>query len=173
MNQLGGYAFDSRLRNYFIRTMSSLPCFELSTLRCASLDFLVPLSSPQHRRLALELACESAKHQLTSNQCTNIIFEGVSCHITRDIFERLCEDLFQDIILSIDQVLLDSFVSEVGNIILMGGSCHIPRLRDLLQVRFHGKSVCVSTDPQTVTVHGNAIQAAVLSGLDNCDDLTL
>jgi len=50
--------------------------------------------------------------------------------------------------------------------VLVGGSTRIPELRKMLSEYFGGKELCLGVNPDEAVAEGAAIQAAVLSGVD-------
>jgi L1 cell adhesion molecule like protein len=53
---------------------------------------------------------------------------------------------------------------EVDDIVLVGGSTRIPKIRELLTTYFNGKELCCSVNPDEAVAYGAAVQAAILSG---------
>ncbi|CAE6504410.1 unnamed protein product [Rhizoctonia solani] len=122
--------------------------------------------------LRLRTACERAKRALSSAAQTSIeldsLFEGTDFYtsLTRARFEELCQDLFRGILEPIETVLRDSKIdkSNVGDIVLIGGSTRIPCIIKLVFDFFNGKAPNRSIDPDEAVAYGAAIQAAILSG---------
>ncbi len=54
--------------------------------------------------------------------------------------------------------------SQIHEIVLVGGSTHIPKLQKLLQDFFDGKELNKSINPDEAVAYGAAIQAAILTG---------
>ena len=52
--------------------------------------------------------------------------------------------------------------SKIDEVVLVGGSKRIPKIRKLLQDFFSGKELCNSLNPDEAVAYGTAIQAAVL-----------
>ncbi|NXK86156.1 HSP13 protein, partial [Formicarius rufipectus] len=96
------------------------------------------------------------------NGFVEIVFE---MEISRKLFEMLNEDLFEKILVPIEQVLQDGHVhkGEVDEIVLVGGSTRIPRIREVIR-DFFGKEPNTSVDPDLAVVTGVAIQAGILAG---------
>ena len=122
------------------------------------------------RRLAS--AAEKAKRTLSSTTTTNIeidsLHEGIdfTYTLTRAKFESLCVDIFQKTMAPVDQVLKDAELSksQIDEIVLVGGSTRIPKIRELLTAYFNGKELCCSVNPDEAVAYGAAVQAAILSG---------
>ncbi|OCT93918.1 heat shock 70 kDa protein 13 [Xenopus laevis] len=85
--------------------------------------------------------------------------------ITRRIFEALNEDLIQKILIPVEEVLKEGHVlkEEVDEIVLVGGSTRIPRIRQVIR-DFFGKEPNTSVDPDLAVVIGVAIQAGIMGG---------
>ncbi|XP_068601231.1 heat shock 70 kDa protein 13 [Brachionichthys hirsutus] len=85
--------------------------------------------------------------------------------ITRELFEQLNEDLFQKILAPIETVLAEGHLDkrDVDEIVLVGGSTRIPRIRTLISEYF-GKEPNTSVDPDLAVVTGVAIQAGIVGG---------
>lgn len=93
---------------------------------------------------------------------TPFLFQTV---ITRQLFEELNKDLFQKILAPIETVLAEGHLDkeEVDEIVLVGGSTRIPRIRRLISEYF-GKEPNTSIDPDLAVVTGVAIQAGIMGG---------
>ncbi|NXM26284.1 HSP13 protein, partial [Oxyruncus cristatus] len=91
-----------------------------------------------------------------------VLFE---MEISRKLFEMLNEDLFEKILVPIEQVLQDGHVdkAEVDEIVLVGGSTRIPQIRKVIR-DFFGKEPNTSVDPDLAVVTGVAIQAGIVAG---------
>ncbi|XP_027548442.1 heat shock 70 kDa protein 13 [Neopelma chrysocephalum] len=96
------------------------------------------------------------------NGFVEVVFE---MEISRKLFEMLNEDLFEKILVPIEQVLKDGHVDkgEVDEIVLVGGSTRIPQIRKVIR-DFFGKEPNTSVDPDLAVVTGVAIQAGIVAG---------
>jgi L1 cell adhesion molecule like protein len=54
--------------------------------------------------------------------------------------------------------------SNIHEIVLVGGSTRIPKVKKLLQDFFNGKELNQSINPDEAVAYGAAVQAAILSG---------
>ena len=123
----------------------------------------------------LQTACERAKRTLSSS--TNAIIEidslaeGVdySTTITRARFEALCDTFFKNTLKPVEKVLTDAKMSksQIHEIVLVGGSTRIPKIQTLLSEFFGGKELCKGINPDEAVAYGAAVQAAVLSGVQD------
>ena len=120
----------------------------------------------------LRTACERAKRTLSSSSQASVevdsLFEGIDLYtsITRARFEELNSDLFTKTMKPVEKALQDSNLSkpEIDEVVLVGGSTRIPKIRKLLQDFFNSKELCNSLNPDEAVAYGAAIQASVLNG---------
>ena len=120
-------------------------------------------------------ASEKAKMELSSVTQTSISLpfitataEGpkhIDSTLTRAKFEELCADLIDRCKVPVQQALKDAklSLSEVNEVILVGGSTRIPAVAQLVR-SLTGKEPNVSVNPDEVVALGAAVQAGVLSG---------
>jgi len=105
----------------------------------------------------------------------NIILD-LNCILTKDIFEKISEDLFIEALKPIDDIMYmtDSNTSDIDEIILVGGSIKIPKIQFIIHNYFN-KPPCMTVDPINAVAAGAALQAYMLSNSDDpfCDGLTL
>ena len=120
----------------------------------------------------LRTACEKAKRTLSSSTQASIeidsLFEGIDLYsaITRARFEELCSDLFKDTIKPVETALRDAKKekAEIDDVVLVGGSTRIPKVKKMLRDFFNSKELCNSVNPDEAVAYGAAIQAAILKG---------
>ncbi len=133
------------------------------------------LAGNQRAMRRLRTACERAKRALSASAQTSIeidsLCEGIDFYtsITRARFEELCSDLFRKTLDSINLALSDAKFgkSDIHEIVLVGGSSRIPKIQQLLSDFFSGKELNKSVNPDEAVAYGAAIQAAILTGMDN------
>ena len=123
----------------------------------------------------LKEACEKAKCELSTAMEANINLPFISATadgakhltltITRAKFEQLCSGVFERLVGPCKQALSDSKLSpgEVDEVILVGGSTRIPKVREVAKQVF-GKEPNQSVNPDEVVAMGAAIQGAILAG---------
>lgn len=123
----------------------------------------------------LKEASEKAKVELSSGTETEInlpyvtAVDGVPKHLvkklTRAKFEQLADKLFERCLKPCEQSLKDAgiSVSQIDEVILVGGSTRIPKIQEIVE-KFFGKKANRSVNPDEVVAIGAAIQGAVLSG---------
>ncbi|MQL41647.1 molecular chaperone DnaK, partial [Escherichia coli] len=97
------------------------------------------------------------------------MFEGIDFYSTiiRGRFEELNMDLFRKCMDPVEKCLRDAKMdkSTVHDVVLVGGSTRIPKVQQLLQDFFNGKDLCKSINPDEAVAHGDAVQAAIFSGV--------
>ncbi len=126
----------------------------------------------------LRTACERAKRILSTATQTSVevdsLYEGkdLNVTITRAKFESLCDSLFQKCITPVDQVLRDAKISkdQVHEVVMVGGSSRIPRVRELLTSYFNGKKLNDSVNPDEAVAYGAAVQAHILTKKDGAPE---
>ena len=64
----------------------------------------------------------------------------------------------------INDVLSEAHLSkdEIDEIVLVGGSSRIPKVRSMVQQFFNGKQLCQSINPDEAVAKGASIQASIL-----------
>jgi len=155
---LGGEDFDNRLVNHFVQEFKRKHKKDLTN------------NARAMRRL--RTACERAKRNLSSSANASIeidsLFEGVDFYssITRARFEDLCADLFRGTLEPVEKVLRDSKIDKgsVHEVVLVGGSTRIPKVRELISNFFNGKDPSQAINPDEAVAYGAAVQACVLTG---------
>ncbi|XP_038657289.1 heat shock 70 kDa protein 13 [Scyliorhinus canicula] len=172
-NQLGGQDFNQRLLQFLFkqiyRRYKTLPtqkedvhhlrqaveAAKLNLTLYDSVQIRVPLSLPDPRH-------SSEGGGEDSGGGRTVLFEET---VTRDLFEVLNRDLFEKILQPVQDVLSRGHLGryEVDEIVLVGGSTRIPRIRQVIR-EFFGKEPNTSVDPDLAVVIGVAIQAGIMGG---------
>ncbi|XP_044265657.1 heat shock protein 70 A1-like [Tribolium madens] len=155
---LGGEDFDNRLVTHFADEFKRKYKKDLR-------------SNPRALR-RLRTAAERAKRTLSSSTEASIeidaLFDGIDFYtkISRARFEELNADLFRGTLQPVEKALTDAKMDKgmIHDIVLVGGSTRIPKIQQLLQNYFNGKSLNLSINPDEAVAYGAAVQAAVLSG---------
>lgn len=138
-------------------------------------DYNKPLTNPEDLQ-ALRAVSEDVKLKLTDKPWVEVKLKlksfsrpggtPVFTHtITREKFESLNSDLFKKILEPISVVLKETEMTprDIDEVVLVGGSTRIPRVRDLIREYF-GKDPNVSIEPELAVVTGVAIQAGIIGG---------
>jgi len=119
----------------------------------------------------IKVAAERAKCELSSTIETFIelegLYSGVDFHykLTRNKFNSVCEEVFQQCMLPVRDVLNQTKLvsDDISEIVLVGGSTRIPRIREILSEEFEGKRLNMSVHPDEAVAYGAAIQGAICS----------
>jgi len=123
----------------------------------------------------LKEAAEKAKIELSSSMQTEINLPYITAtatgpkHLVRTLtrakFEQLIEDLVARTIEPCKKALENAGlqVSDINEVILVGGSTRIPAVQEAVE-KFFGKKPNKSVNPDEVVAIGAAIQGAVLTG---------
>lgn len=123
----------------------------------------------------LKEAAEKAKIELSSSTSTEINLpyimpvDGIPKHLvktlTRANFEQLADKLINATIEPCKIALKDSgySISEIDEVLLVGGSTRIPAIQEKVQ-EFFGKAPSKGVNPDEVVAIGAAIQGGVLTG---------
>ncbi|KAE9391910.1 HSP70-domain-containing protein [Gymnopus androsaceus JB14] len=95
--------------------------------------------------------------------------------LTHAKFKELNMDLFRKTMKPVEQVLKDANVKkdDVNEIVLVGGSTHIPKVQQLLKEYFGGKKPSKGINPNEAVAYGAAVQGGILSGADGTADVVL
>lgn len=165
---LGGANFDQKIINWLIEEFKKEEGIDLSGTK---------------DKLALQRlkdAAENAKHELSSLETTEISLPFISAdangakHInkklTRAKFEELTNDLLGKLTSPCKKCLDDAKISQVDEVILVGGMTRMPSVQKKVQGIF-GKEPNKSVNPDEAVAMGASIQGGVLSG--NTKDILL
>jgi L1 cell adhesion molecule like protein len=168
---LGGEDFDNTLVSYCCDEFKKKSKIDISN------------SAKALRRL--RTACEKAKRTLSSaTQATVEVDSLAEGHdfqttLTRAKFESMCESFFKRTVAPLDGLLKDAKLdkNQIHEIIMVGGSSRIPKIRELVSGYFNGKKLNDSVNPDEAVAYGAAVQAHILTGGgktgDKTDDIIL
>jgi heat shock protein 5 len=163
---LGGEDFDQRVMEHFIKLIKKKTGKDIR--------------SDDRAVQKLRREVEKAKRALSNSHQTKLevesLFDGqdFSETLTRAKFEELNMDLFRSTMKPVKKVLEDGDmkVSEINEIILVGGSTRIPKIQQLVKEFFKGKEPSRGVNPDEAVAYGAAVQACILSGAD-CGDTSM
>lgn len=167
-NQLGGQDFSQRLLQYTterVRQEFGIPPTlkeDIHRLRQAVEAAKLNLTLQPSVTLRVPLHLHTHDSSESPEGSAPVLFQVV---ITRELFEELNDDLFQKILAPVETVLAEGHLEkeDVDEIVLVGGSTRIPRIRRLISEYF-GKEPNTSVDPDLAVVTGVAIQAGIMGG---------
>jgi molecular chaperone DnaK (HSP70) len=111
-----------------------------------------------------------AKIELSSKDSTRLDIElpggkRYQREITREQFEQLIQPIIQRTLAPVKQAMKDANVKpeQIDEIVLVGGSTRIPKVRALVQELFH-RTPHTDLNPDEVVALGAAVQANILGG---------
>ncbi|KAA0197629.1 Glucose-regulated protein 78 [Fasciolopsis buskii] len=164
---LGGEDFDNRVVTHFLKLYKKKKGKDLSSNKRAV------------QKLRRE--AEKAKRILSVSHNARIeiesFYEGDTFTetLTRARFEELNMDLFKSTLKPIEQVLKDSGLKkeDVHEVVLVGGSTRIPKIQQLIKDFFDNKEPSRGINPDEAVANGAAVQAGVISGVENTDGIVL
>ena len=169
-NKLGGDDFDDKLTQYMINDFKAKEGIDLS------LD-----------KMALERlkdAAEKAKKELSSATTTNINLPYITAgadgpkhfemDITRAKFDELTHDLVERTAIPVQNALKDAGItpSELGKVLLVGGSTRIPAVQDKVKM-LTGHEPSKTLNPDECVAIGASIQGGKLAGDAGAGDILL
>ena len=158
---LGGDDFDARIMNWLADEFKS--------------EKNIDLRKDAMALQRLKEAAEKAKIELSSSNETEINLpyitsvDGVPEHLVKKLsrakFEQLCDDLIKRTLEPCKKAVNDAgvSVSEIDEVILVGGSTRIPRIVEEVE-KFFGRKPSKGVNPDEVVAVGAAIQGGVLTG---------
>merc|ERR1719262_120970 len=164
---LGGEDFDQRVMQHFIKIFNKKNNKDMS--------------KDKRSMQKLRREVEKTKRALSSTHQARMeieaLFDGVdfSEALTRARFEEINNDLFKNTLGPVKQVLEDSGLkkTQIDEIVLVGGSTRIPKIRQLIKDFFNGKEPNRGINPEEPVAYGAAVQAGILSGEGGQDLLLL
>lgn len=171
-NKLGGQDFSQRLLQFTSERvrqefgMAPTLKEDIHNLRqaveAAKINLTLHPSVTIQVPLHLQSPGGAAESQEDTAAAAPVLFQTL---ITRQLFEELNEDLFQKILAPVETVLTEGQLhkEDVDEIVLVGGSTRIPRIRRLIS-KYFGKEPNTSVNPDLAVVTGVAIQAGIMGG---------
>jgi len=164
---LGGEDFDQRVMQYFMKLFKKKTGKDLATDKRA-----VQKLRREAERVKRVL---STQHQARLE--IESLFDGVdfSETLTRARFEELNIDLFKKTLGPVKNVMDDADLkkNEVDEIVLVGGSTRIPKVKELLKDYFNGKEPNTGINPDEAVAYGAAVQGGILSNKLHDKDVLL
>jgi L1 cell adhesion molecule like protein len=166
---LGGEDFDNSIVDWCVQEFGKKNAGAVQGLK----------ESPRALR-RLRTAAERAKRTLSASNQSMIevdsLYDGIdfSVTLTRAKFEQLCDAAFKRCMAPLEQVLRDSKVAKdrIDEIVMVGGSSRIPKIRQLVQDFFGGKKLNDGVHPDEAVAYGAAVQAHILTADKNANDKT-
>jgi len=155
---LGGEDFDQRIMKYFMKMFK----------KKHKVSLLKDKRAMQKLRRESERVKRALSTQPQARAEIEALHDGIdfSETLTRARFEELNQDLFKKTLGPVGKVLTDAGLkkSEVDEIVLVGGSTRIPKVRSLIKDFFNGKTANTGINPDEAVAYGAAVQGGILSG---------
>jgi heat shock protein 5 len=155
---LGGEDFDQRIMKYFMKIFK----------KKHKVSLLKDKRAMQKLRRESERVKRALSTQPQARAEIEALHDGIdfSETLTRARFEELNQDLFKKTLGPVGKVLSDAGLkkSEVDEIVLVGGSTRIPKVRSLIKDFFNGKTANTGINPDEAVAYGAAVQGGILSG---------
>ncbi|KAA0203770.1 hypothetical protein HAZT_HAZT004031 [Hyalella azteca] len=157
-SQLGGGDIDSRVAKFMI------DYFRMKTGLDVSNDDI-------KARAKITKAAEQTKINLSVSALDKVQIECLShgqdfiCPTSRCKFELLCADIFEETMQYVDRAITNAGLTtnEIHEVVIVGGSSWIPKLRKMLEEKFPNKEIKRTINPAEAVAYGAAVQAAMLN----------
>jgi endoplasmic reticulum chaperone BiP len=158
---LGGEDFDQRVLDHFMKLIQKKSGIDISKDKRAI------------QKLKREV--EKGKRALSSQHETKIEVEDLvegydfSESLSRAKFEEINGDLFKKTLEPLKLALEGAGLkkNEIDEIVLVGGSTRIPKIRQLVKEFFNGKEPNTGINPDEAVCFGAAVQGGVICGEDS------
>ncbi|MDO4344713.1 MAG: molecular chaperone DnaK [Eubacteriales bacterium] len=169
-NRLGGDDFDQKITDYMIAEFKKAEGVDLSADKMAL--------------QRLKEAAEKAKKELSSATTTNINLPFITATaegpkhfdmtLSRAKFDELTHDLVERTTIPVQNALKDAGItaSELGKVLLVGGSTRIPAVQDKVKA-LTGHEASKTLNPDECVALGAAIQGGKLAGDAGAGDILL
>jgi len=155
---LGGEDFDQRIMKYFMKVFKKKNKVSIKENKRAM----------QKLRRESERVKRALSTQPQARAEIEALHDGIDFSeiLTRARFEELNQDLFKKTLGPVIKVLSDAGLkkAEVDEIVLVGGSTRIPKVRELIQDFFNGKKANTGINPDEAVAYGASVQGGILSG---------
>ena len=157
---LGGEDFDQRVLDHFMKLIQKKNG--------------VDISKDKRAVQKLKREVEKGKRALSSQHETKIEIEDLvegydfSESLSRAKFEEINGDLFKKTLEPLKLALEGAGLkkNEIDEIVLVGGSTRIPKIRQLVKEFFNGKEPNTGINPDEAVCFGAAVQGGVICGED-------
>ena len=153
---LGGFDFDNKLIDYSLKKFCSENKYDEKVIR-----------NNYQTIERLKRACEETKKYLSIKEEDTIVVEDfydskpLCCKVRREDFEKMCNDLFERLIEPLDRLLAKKNLNntDIDEIILVGGSSKIPKIKQIIANKFKNVPINDSINPDEVVAYGAIIYA--------------
>lgn len=157
---LGGEDFNNRMLDYFMDEIQREHGFDVSRDKNALSELLKQ--------------CEIAKITLSTREVANVQLDALiggkdfRSSMTRACFEKLNQSFFDKAIELVEKTIASAKImkSDIHEVVLVGGSTYIPKVRTMLEGCLNGKKLNTSIKPDEAVAYGAAVYASILHGVD-------
>ena len=164
---LGGEDFDNRLVDYFLNDFCKKNGISEEIIR-----------KDKKAIKRLKIACENVKKALSNKDETelcisnfyteegskdkNKINKDMFKNIDRNTFENLCEDIFKRLLKPLEEALILAKLTKdkIKEIVLVGGSTRIPKIKTILNDFFGKPKINDTINPDETVAYGATLMAA-------------
>jgi L1 cell adhesion molecule like protein len=159
-DKLGGQDFDNKLVEYFLEKFCKMYTESKEKIK-----------KDKRAIKKLKISCENIKRELTDSSnyswptlSINNFYNGndILENIDRKDFEEICKELFDRIKITLDDALYDAKLlkNEISEIVLVGGSSKIPKIKSLLKEYFEFVKINDTINPDEAIAYGATLMAA-------------
>ena len=149
--QLGGEDFDNKLVEFFLDQQSNKE----------------KIKKDKQCLKKLKIYCESIKKKLSYSDEQTLFIEkffdneDLKLTIKKEEFEDICNDLFRKLEVSLDDALTNAKLTknEINEIILVGGSTRIPKVKKIIENYFPNCPINDKINPDEAVAFGATIEA--------------
>ncbi|XP_035705716.1 uncharacterized protein LOC118434971 [Folsomia candida] len=173
---LGGRDFDQNMMKYCVEEFKKKSGIDL--MKGIDATSALERRSVKRRLQRIQSVCETKKLHLSALTCDMVNIDvpfliqdknemlHLNVEITREKFNQLNQSLFDETITIVDDCIKShNFVKHlIDDIVLVGGSTKIPKIREMLSAYFDGATLSHNVNPDEAVAHGAAIHAAILNG---------
>ncbi|KAL4218624.1 Endoplasmic reticulum chaperone BiP [Mactra antiquata] len=164
---LGGEDFDQKVMEYFVKLIKKKTGTDVRN------------DARALQKLRREV--EKGKRALSSSHQTVIEVESLFGSydlretLTRAKFEELNMELFRSTLEPVRKVLDDGDIkiTEIDEIVLVGGSTRVPKVQQLVKQFFNGKEPSRGINPDEAVAYGAAVQGGILGRVEDVNDVVI
>ncbi|KAI8917254.1 Hsp70 protein-domain-containing protein [Powellomyces hirtus] len=163
-SHMGKQPFDNRILEHITR---------LWTEKTGHDDFRKNSTTMATLRRIIDMVKRSLSHQLLSQvEVTSTDEDQYFCQLlSRPTFEKLNMDLFENTMNAVKKLLKEANMTkgDIQEIVLVGGSTRIPKIRKLIENLSDGKRVMKGLSPDEAGAYGAAVVGGIIRGPDYDD----
>ena len=169
---LGGEDFNELLVDYVIKN------FKIDNKQFETVDFYDRKNVKAFKALQrVRKSTEKVKIMLSSSLTTNYdidgLYDGIDLitQVLRKQYEILCTPLWKKCFKSVDEALSIAKLKKenIDDIILVGGSTRIPKIKEMVKEYFNGKEPLITINPDEVVAHGATLVGLIESVNENIE----